>query len=428
MKIIHTSDWHIGLELYEHDRLEEQSLFLEWLLTKCIENSIDALIISGDVYDVTNPSVNAQTLFSNFVVEFKSKLPKASIVVIGGNHDSGNRMEISRSFGQALGGIHFIGSLNHEDPNLLYKHVIPLTGPNDESVAWCLPVPFLRPSDLDCKLQETETADQAFNRSITEIYNRLRLHAISLNPNLPIIAMGHLTAMGSEKSGSERILIGGVDSVPAASISEGMDYVALGHIHKAQAISVKIADAVDKIKIQYCGSPLSMNFDERKYEHKVLLVEISKVGETPKITTLLIPQLVEFIRFSETLKNWDQVEAEINNFDWSKWKDTPKNLWPFIDIQFLAEGGLGDLRNKTEALIKKFPFRLAGPPRSIMAIDKDLNSISGNNLTEIDLKSEESPLTVFQKYFAKKHGQQLPDEIKICFEEILSETLIQGKK
>ena len=427
IRFIHTSDWHIGLELYEHNRLEEQALFLTWLLEKCYEEKIDALLISGDIYDVSNPSVNAQTLFANFVANFKNKLPHASLVVIGGNHDSGHRMEISRPLTAALGGIHIVGSLNHEDPTLLSKHVIALHDKSGTQLAWCLAIPFLRPSDINCKLKESETVDQAFSRSMSELYSMLGNHAKSLNKDLPIIAMGHLTTIGSERSKSERILIGGVDSVPVTAISEGMDYVALGHIHKAQSVGINREGVTNRTKVQYCGSPLTMDFDERSYNHIINLVELEMVGMEPKITPIKIPQLVEFIRFSDPPKTWDEVEAEIENFDWSKWKDTPTSLHPFVDIHFLAQGALGDLRSKTESLIKKYPFRLVGSPKRIMKqqLEED-SSKTKDEILNMDLKASDSPLNIFEKFYSKKNKEELPVDLKESFNEIFNETKIKG--
>lgn len=424
MRIIHTSDWHIGLELNGHNRLDEQAEFLKWLLNRCFELRIDALLIAGDIYDVANPTVEAQALFAKFATEFKNKLPKASLVVIAGNHDSGGRMEIARPYTQALGGIHMVGSLGLNDSDRFSKHVIPLCDADGLPGAWCLAVPFLRASDLDCKKHESETIEQAFGRSISAKYSELRLQAVSLNPDLPIIAMGHLTTLGCEKAGSERILIGGVESIPAANLSEGMDYVALGHIHKAQPIGVKKNNAVDNLKVQYCGSPLSMTFDERKYEHKILLVEISKPGAEIKVTPIPIPQIVAFIRFSEDIKSWNEVVSDIENYDWSTWKDTTRNLQPFVDIHFLNEGNLGDIRSKVDELIKKFPFRLVGSPRRVVDEKNNIMSEAQSSLAKIDLSSVESPLEVFEKYYSKKYQAALPVELKDCFKEILDETLI----
>jgi exonuclease SbcD len=419
IRIIHTSDWHLGLELNEHNRLEEQELFLNWLLDQSVAHKIDALLVSGDIYDVINPSIEAQALFAKFVVNFNKKLPLASLIVIGGNHDSGMRMEITRPFSEALGNLHIVGSLNEADSNLFEKHVIQLTNQEGIPSAWCLAIPFLRADDLICKVGESETRDKAFSRSISNIYSKLRDHAINQNQNLPIIAMGHLTALGSNKSGSERILIGGVESVSAESISHGVDYVALGHIHRSQQVFGK--------KVQYCGSPISIDFDERKYQHQVLLVELDNPGKEPIITSLKIPQMVEFIRFSEEIKSWDEVELEINNYNWERWLDKPRNLHPFVDIQFNSDGIMNDLREKTEVLLKKYPIRLVSSPRRIVqASVNEEKSISASNVSQVDLKSKDTPLNIFMDYYLKKYQHVLPEDLNQCFVEILDEVKIEG--
>jgi len=126
IRLLHTSDWHLGLELGGHDRLPEQERFLSWLLETCAKREVDALLVAGDVYDVANPSVAAQEVFAKFLVAFRTRLPRADVVVVAGNHDSGPRLELPLPFCESLGGIHLVGGTTPlpegEDRHVLVLH------------------------------------------------------------------------------------------------------------------------------------------------------------------------------------------------------------------------------------------------------------------------------------------------------------------
>jgi exonuclease SbcD len=427
MKFIHTSDWHLGLEFSGHNRLREHREFLNWLTGVAIEHQVDALLVAGDIYDVINPSVEAQRVFSQFIVNLKNQIPHINIVVIAGNHDSGHRIEIPREFGNALGNIHFVGSYNHSDNQLDKKHVIALLGENDKLLGHCLAIPFLRPLDMETKLQEGEDQTSAYNRSIKEVFTKLKDHAKALDQNVPLMAMGHLTTFGSKKGKSERELIGGLESVPSSFISEEIDYVALGHIHRAQAVSVATSSGENKTKIQYSGSPIPINFDERDYKHQVMLVEIEKNGETPTLQSIPIPRFVEFIRFGEDPKTWEETKRAINSYDWSPWKELEVDLRPFVDIQYLADAPVGTLREDTLELERKWPFRLCAKPRGIGVVKKETTEVTETK-TNLDLTSDNGPVEIFKKLYLDKFNQAVPRELSECFTEILNEVVIEGKK
>jgi exonuclease SbcD len=418
LRLIHTSDWHIGLELNGFDRLTEQKLFLKWLLNECKEQKVDVLLVAGDIYDVANPSIAAQDVFAQFLVEFKTLLPAAQIVVLAGNHDSGARLELSRHFTQLLGGIHIVGSYDKTSEDLS-KYVIPLFDQNKNQAAWCVALPFLRASDVSAKIQDSETPDQAYHRAITELYQNCVQCANNLNSNIPIVTMGHLTVLGSEKAGSERILIGGVDSVPAETLASGADYVALGHIHRAQSISCKLNNFV---KLEYSGSPVSMDFDERKYTHQVKMVELDKKSNQFEIKSILIPQQVDFIRFCEPAVAWDKVEEAIQNFDWSVYMNLDADLRPFVDIQYVADQAIGDLRARVDALVQDKPFRLVSSPRRV---DIKAKSQEQRPMSALNIQDASSPQNIFERHYAKKYqGAPMPTDLLASFQEIYSETLI----
>jgi DNA repair protein SbcD/Mre11 len=409
LRLLHTSDWHLGLELGSHDRLEEQRLFLKWLLDTAQSRQIDALLVCGDVYDTTNPSVAAQKLFNEFLVDFHRALPKASLVTIAGNHDSAARLELPRPFGAALGELHLRGVVTDS----VQDHLVGLRDRDGNLAAWCLAIPFLRASDLDCRLQGSETPQVAFQRAVAVRYQAAREAIPPEERHLPIVSMGHLTLAGSQRAGSERILIGGVESVPVDALSKEAAYVALGHIHRAQTVGSQ--------NVRYCGSPYPVDFDERRHRHLVLAVELDATGLVD-VQEIPVPEFVPFLRFCEPAVLWDDLERTVREFDWSPWEKTPRALQPLVDLRYDDKDGVADLRVRCEALCRNRPFRLVSAPRS-MSQEKSGGIASRPSL---DLKEREAPEALLDRHWTDKHGTALPPPLLECFREAMAEVAIAG--
>ncbi|MEZ4468455.1 MAG: exonuclease subunit SbcD [bacterium] len=147
MRLIHTSDWHLGHTLREQSRSDEHEAFLAWLLDQL--EGVDALLIAGDVFDSANPTSSAQRRFFRFIAEARRRRPALDVVVIGGNHDSAARLDAPRPlFDHA--GVRMVGGLpRRPDRSLdLDRLGVPLHGPDGRVAAWVAAIPFLRPSDL----------------------------------------------------------------------------------------------------------------------------------------------------------------------------------------------------------------------------------------------------------------------------------------
>lgn len=415
IRFLHTSDWHLGLELGGHDRLPEQERFLAWLLETSVERQVDALLVAGDVYDVANPSVAAQEAFAKFLVGFRRRLPQAAVVVVAGNHDSGPRLELPRPFCESLGGIHLVGGTSPL-PRGEDRHLVVLRDRRGKPAATCLAVPFLRTTDLDCRLQEGETPEDAYARSVDAFYAALREAADRLHPDLPVVAMGHLALAGSERAGSERILIGGLESVPGSSLARHADYVALGHIHRAQKAGAEHA--------RYCGSPISMDFDERRHPHGVLVVEMEGRGVAPRIEPLPVPEFVLLLRLPEKPGSWEELERSVEAFDWSPWTDRPGDEQPLVEMQFLSTGMEADLRARTQALCAGRPFRLVGSPRASSQAGPDADAAPSQAR---DLSSDQAPFEIFERHWLRQNGSVPPDDVRSCFREIVDQVRTRGE-
>lgn len=412
MRILHTSDWHLGLELSGHDRLAEQSLFLEWLLERIREEEIDALLVAGDIYDTVNPPVAAQTLLAEFLVKVGKLRPSCQVVAVAGNHDSAVRLEIPRAFGRALGGIHLVGSFQ---PGVASRHRILLRDAGDRPAAWCLAVPFLRSSDLPCRPVEGESPQEAFERAYALALQEMVGECRKEHPGLPIVGMGHLTLSGAQRAGSERLLLGGVEGIPVGSIAEGFDYVALGHIHRRQGWC--------EGRVRYSGSPLPVDLDEVSRDQSVVVVDLPpEAGGGLSVRELNTPRPVPILRLPREPGTWEHLQRAVEEFDDAPWAGQPRDLHPLVELRLLRSSGLVDVRERTEALCRDRNLRVLGTVRLFddatytAAPDADRTP----SLPTFDLREGSAPARVLSAHWREKFGQDLPTDLALLFEEACS--------
>lgn len=273
MKVLHTSDWHLGQQFYDHSRQQEHQAFLAWLVATLEAEQVDLLLISGDIYHTATPSTQAEQLLYDFVKSAKVRCPLLHIVIIAGNHDSPARIETAKPLLERFD-THVVGRFNKEEPQLC---VLRLQIANENAAI--IAMPFLRPHDINASQEELSRYEQA----VKDAYESA-LASFSQQEQESLIVLGHLHAKGGDISqDSERNLaIGGFDSLSSTIFPAHADYVALGHLHKAQQVN-------GQINIRYCGSPLPLSFSERNYQHQVLLAEFIE-GRLATVKPLYIPR------------------------------------------------------------------------------------------------------------------------------------------
>lgn len=280
MRILHTSDWHLGQVFKNQNRYEEHQLFLDWTLDLLAREDYDCLIIAGDVFDVGNPPTEATKQYFNFLVR-ASQTSLKQIVVIAGNHDFASTIEAPRELLDSID-IRVVGTLGQE----LQDSIVHIQDSEaQEAKVFC--APYLRAGDLQA-LGEDETIDQAIRRSIKETYAQgLQLCSEGDFQGLKI-ATGHLYAAGSEVQDSVRdIQIGKEGQVGVESFGDGYDYVALGHIHKAQIVA-------GQDHIRYSGAPISLSFSE--HQDTKYLIDIQWQGGGRNITMVEVPQFRRLVK------------------------------------------------------------------------------------------------------------------------------------
>ncbi|MDE6631466.1 MAG: exonuclease SbcCD subunit D [Muribaculaceae bacterium] len=278
MRILHTADIHFGQNIYQHyDRLDEHIHFFKQL-QKWIETySPDALIISGDIYDVAQPAASVWSAFNAEIVELRRKFPSLSIILIAGNHDSASRIE-SHSKVWDIAGVTMIGTpppiLNVAPEGWEERYVVRLTS------GFVIAVPYTSGERTDTMLHLQEYVE-------------------SINTgDLPIVMTGHLAAIGSDIEGHDPE-IGNLRTVAVEKFGTSYDYLALGHIHKSQTLGY--AQVYDEKPhnyaspvARYSGSVLHVSENEN-YPHSVSLVDIDRHRGEVTVRQLKIDQLRHFV-------------------------------------------------------------------------------------------------------------------------------------
>ncbi|KHT57330.1 exonuclease SbcD [Alteromonas macleodii] len=315
MKILHTSDWHLGQSFFTKSRKNEHAAFLKWLLQQVEVHQIDAIIVAGDVFDTGTPPSYARELYHAFIGELQGM--QCTLVVLGGNHDSVSVLNESKALLKYLNS-HVIASTYGE----LSEQVITLNDRKGQPSAVLCAVPFIRPRDVLVSEAGQSGTDkrQALGDAIKQHYGALYNEALSLRASIeekqaeqgnknsaaiPIIATGHLTALGVSQSESVRdIYIGTLEGFDAKGFPPA-DYIALGHIHRPQ----KVAKTEH---IRYSGSPIPLSFDELNTQKQVVLITFESESTTPTISTLPVPcfQAMEVIK-----GDLKAIEAAINKSD-----------------------------------------------------------------------------------------------------------------
>jgi len=331
MKILHTSDWHLGRSLYGRKRYEEFSAFLNWLAQTIEKEQVDALLVAGDVFDTSIPGNRAQELYYRFLSRVSTSCCR-HVVVIGGNHDSPTFLNAPREVLRALD-VYVVGSMT----DTLEDEVIVLFR-NEQPEAIVCAVPYLRDRDIRT-VEPGESIDDKNARLILGLKNHYAsVCAIAEekrsefegngHSGVPIVAMGHLFTAGArtiDGDGVRELYVGTLAHVGAEVFPSTIDYLALGHLHIPQAVG-----SVEHIR--YCGSPIPMGFGEAKQEKNVVLVEFN--GTTPNIQEVPAPCFQQLLRIVGSL---DDIHVKLEEL-----KKEDSHAW--LEIEYTGSDIIADLR------------------------------------------------------------------------------------
>ncbi len=402
IRILHTADWHLGQTFFGYDRTEEHGVFLNWLAEEIRQKEIDALIIAGDVFDVSNPSAASQSMYYQFIYRVTAENPYLQIVIVAGNHDSAARLEAPLPLLQAMR-TEVRGVVRKlEGGEIDYDHLtVELKNRKGEVELLCMAVPFLRQGDYPA----VQTEGNPYAEGVRELYAQLLQRLWKRRTeNQAILAIGHLQATGSEiaeKDYSERTVIGGLECVSPEAFSEQIAYTALGHIHKAQRVS-------GRENVRYAGSPIPMSFAEKHYHHGVVMVTFDG-GCAVDIERLECPKLIPLV----SVPNGEPVSPEAIL---KALKELPETeaVAPYLEVKVLLEEPEPMLRQEIEEALADKNYRLA---RIVSTYRTDIgNTVKENENWKRGLQ-EMFPLQIAQSAFEKIYQVEMPVELTGLFEE-----------
>ncbi|MBQ7560004.1 MAG: exonuclease SbcCD subunit D C-terminal domain-containing protein [Synergistaceae bacterium] len=398
-KILHTSDWHIGRRLKNHERYDEFKKFFAWLEEIIKSENIDALLVAGDIFDNTTPSARAQDLYYSFLGKI-ARTNCRHIVIISGNHDSPAFIDAPKDL-LKLFKIHVTGSAC-ENPEDEVKTLYDDDGQPELIVC---AVPYLRDRDVRT-LKACDDVDSLENSLLTGIknhYEKVFAHASEIRgaSKIPVIGMGHLFARGgkvTEGDGVRSLYVGTAVEVGSDLFPDFLTYTALGHLHSPQKIS--------RENIRYSGSPLSMGFGEAGQKKAVYVVELD--GE--KLTGLKEISVPTFQRLERIEGDMDKIFAELARYAFQR-----ESIW--LDITYTGSEAIGDLQEKIDNFLKDFPLI------EVLSI-RDESRKAGENISENISKNLEEikPLEMLEFCFEKNNTPDWQREIFIpMYQEILLE-------
>ena len=410
MKIIHTSDWHIGQTLHQYSRDEEHKHFFNQLKDIVLEERPDALVVSGDIFHSATPSVIAQRLYYSTLVELSRLYDGLQIIVTAGNHDSPSRLEAPRELWEAFG-VTVVGNLDFykdvENGKLTYdasKIEIPVKR-DGEIVGWVLAVPFLNAGNYP-SLKESD----GYSNRVFSFYNNLKDNLksnVQYSENHSIVAMGHLMMSGANSNAYNK-MIGGLESVDVDSISQlkDIDYWALGHVHHPQDLSKNM---------RYSGSPFALTFNE-DYPHSVSVVTIEDHNLDVKIRE--ISPLIPIVDFPFKPTSYDDAPSKDDLF-----LQIPEILDDnvYVRLHVGAELPLSDVENaRIQGMFEDKNARYCGIQAYFPVNDSDDEK---KVVLTLDEFRAISPFELGCSVYKRKNNAEMPEEMKAMFKSVCDDVM-----
>lgn len=397
MKILHTSDWHIGKQLHKYDLSADLDLFFEWLIDYIPTENINVLLVSGDIFDQANPSQAAYKQYYDLLKKLINL--NCKIILTGGNHDSPAVLNAPAELLKAFD-ISVIGGATDEITDMFVS-----VEKNNEKLVVAA-IPFLKDRDI-----RKSVAGETYATKIEQIKSGLRTYFSNVNahytenhPEQVFILMGHLYVQGSELSESERdIQIGNQAGVEMNMFGEIPHYVALGHIHKPQVIS-------SEQSIHYCGSPIPLSFSEKEDCKQINVITIAD----NKIVNVEIVPIPKHRNLVTCEGNLQEVEDKLNEYS----EET--TLTSLAEIIVNEESESIERRQAFEALTNSKLNTNIEIVKSRLNFKSKIRGASDAFAVGTDV-ADVTPMQMFEKKLELQSGMENTEELKNAFREILQE-------
>jgi exonuclease SbcD len=408
MRILHTSDWHLGKSLEQISRLNEQKEFIDFLIQTVENQNIDLVLIAGDVYDTYNPSAAAEELFYEAIDRLNDK-GKRPVIVIAGNHDNPERLCAASPLAYKNGIILLGYPASNAGEYKINSETIRVVDSGPGWLELCVPhynyhaVLLTLPYPSESRLEEVLTAQadeaalqKAYSEKIGSILNSL---SDKFREDTVNLVMGHLFLLGGKESDSERTLqVGGALTVDPGVMPAKAHYTALGHLHRPQEIRHA------PCPVFYSGSPLAYSFSEAEHSKAVYIID-AVPGEKAGITPV-------YLDCGKPLRRWVAEEGITQALQWCE-EGRDKNAW--VDLEIIT-----DRVFTTEEQRK---LRTLHP--GIINIRPRLKQEAGETLKPENREGKKMD-ELFRDYYRSRMGAEIPEDLMEAFIEIMNENADGG--
>ena len=400
MKVIHTADWHIGQIFHNYSREEEHKYFFEQLKSIIIKEKPDVMVVSGDVFHTSTPTIVSQRLYYNFIVELSRLDDDLQIVIVSGNHDSPSRLEAPRPLWEAFN-VSVVGLIDYQsdtDENGLNfdasKIEISVTR-EGETIGWVLAVPYMN--------MGATKPSEFYEKLLSHLKNRKEYA-----DNQCVVATGHLAVKNADIKGHSADIIGKIECLDVQDYAalNGIDYWAFGHIHYPQAIK-----GIDNIR--YAGSPFPISFNEN-YEHSVVSIDI----ENGKTKTKVIPlkTLIPIVDFPSKPSDYDDAQP---------YQSVLMQLFEVLDrkayVRLHVQTEKPLTQEQTATLIKEFEGHEAMFCGIIPYFPEIAQSNDNHTVKTLKELKEMSPFELGCSVYQKKFNREMPEELQKMFKQVCEE-------
>lgn len=402
MRILHTSDWHLGASLEGLSREADHAAFLDWLALTLEREQVDVLVVAGDVFDQAHPSSEAQRLYYRFLTRVRQGGAVRKVVIVGGNHDSAARLDAPREVLDALD-VHVVGGL--PDASFWDRCVCPLPDRHGGVGAVVLAVPFVHEYRLGLRTTLVAEAElrrsfhDAFGRFYTDLFERARARY----DGAPVVATGHLTCVGFEKGDFPVDVhrVGTIGGLSADLFDPRLQYVALGHIHRSYRVG--------ESRAYYSGSPVPLGLQEARSRRKVRLVELSPEPDAAAtVRSLEVPSFRDLVELTGPL---DEVEERLGALEWET--ALPPLVFAKVQVERFQAGTDEALRARVLARGDRAPVLARVLQERVTQVEPTA-ALPAPSLREL---SEEE---VFRR-LCEARGEPLDEPLLDAFRELLSD-------
>lgn len=399
MKILHTSDWHLGKRLEQCERTDEHQHFLDWLLATIRQQEIEVLLIAGDVFDSGSPSNAALKQYYDFLWALRTTNCREAIV-IGGNHDSVSTLNAPQALLKYFR-VHVVGGV----PNAFTEQIIPVKNDHGETELVVCAVPFLRDKDVRLSVpgETHQEREHRLKAGICDHYRQLLDHVAPYKAQqIPVIAMGHLFAAGGSASDSEKeIHVGNLGQICGDQFPAEFDYIALGHLHRPQIVN-------NMPHIRYSGSPIPLSFSEVE-DNKVVLLLHFEAGCLTQIEEVTVPCCRKLIRFKGDL---EEIKRRLAAFT------AGEHVYPaWAEVQVETESYIPDLENQLLPITENMEHLERVFTRQIRL--KPTLPLDAQTFDQLTNLQELEPKEVFRKKCTAVYAETDPTDLLTTFDELL---------